>query len=242
MYVIEVKQQTESWLVAICPQEEQATEYLNSLSSDIQAIASCYKIAIETFPLIVIEHKGLVPETISRFEFCSIENLQVRFNILRKQKNSDQENVYFKYYFIDEDYFQLASDENYMTYLPHTIVTNDVLDEPYDVTVFHEYIKKSVSTYYIDGLDQLFEQTKTVYTSRLEKEDLALNGYDALFWKMNYDHACGKLTEVGIQYLLPMVEHMEHLLGEKNGSTAALLCIYCWSKLAKKILKKSHIF
>ncbi len=216
MYVIEVKQQTEAWLVAICPQEEQATEYLNSLSPDIQVIASCYKIAIETFPLIVVENKGVTPQTISHFDFCSIEDLQIHFNTLRKQKVSDQEHVYFKYYFIDEEYYQMVSDENYMTYLQHTTVTNDVLDEVYEVTAFHEYIKKSVSTYYVDGLDQLFEHTKTVYTSRLEKEDLAFNGYDQLFWKMNYDYACGKLTEVGIQYLLPMVEHIEQLLGEKK--------------------------
>ncbi|WP_028980651.1 hypothetical protein [Sporocytophaga myxococcoides] len=216
MYVIEVKQQTEAWLVAICSCKEQAIAYLNTLTSEIQAHAYCYEIAIITFPFVVIEHSGIAPETKSNFEFCSIEELRLRLNALRKQTVSDQEHVYFKYYFIGEEYFQSISDDNYMTYLQHTVVTNHLLNEPYEVSVFHEQIKRFVSNCDIEGLNELFEQTKTVYTSRLEKEDLALNGYSNLFWDMNYDHACGKLTEAGMQHLLPMVENMELLLDEKK--------------------------
>lgn len=216
MYVIEVKQETEAWLVAICPYKEQAIAYLDTLSPHIQVHASCYNIAKETFPLIVIEHMGIAPKTKSSFAFCSVEDLQFRFTDLRMQKVDDPEHVYFKYYFFDEEYFQSASDDNYMNYLRHTIVTNDVLNEPYEISIFHELIKQCVSNYDIDGLNDLFEQTKIVNTSRLEKEDLALNGYSNLFWDMNYDHACGKLTETGMQYLLPMVENMEILLEEKK--------------------------
>ncbi|MDR7212076.1 hypothetical protein [Flavobacterium piscis] len=216
MYVIKITQNTEAWLMAICQHKNDALTYLETLSDEIQGNASFYEIEIKKFPLVVIENIENPHGSASYFEFCTIEELQARMDLLRIQITDDPEQIYFKYYFIDEEYFQGVSEQNYMQYLRHTLVTNQVLEEPYVITVFHEEIKKYVSNYDIDGLDKLFEKTKNNPTSKLEKENLAINGYDNLFWEMNYDHACGKLTKTGIEYLLPMVENMEALLEEKK--------------------------
>ncbi len=217
MYTIKITQHTDSWLVAICIQKDAALKYLKTFSDEIQAQASCFEIEIKNFPFVVVENKGTDCKLSSYFEFCTVEELQARIDVLRLRMADDSDHVYFKYYFIDDEYFQTASDQNYMQYLSHTVVTNDFLDElTYPITVFHETIKKHVSNYDIEGLDSLFEQTKNNPVSKSEREDLAINGYDNLFWTMNYDHACGKLTETGIGYLLPMVENMELLLEEKK--------------------------
>ena len=217
MYTIKITQHTDSWLVAICLQKDAALKYLKTFSDEIQAQASCFEIETKKFPFVVVENKGTDCELSSYFEFCTVEELQARIDVLRLRMADDSDHVYFKYYFIDDEYFQTASDQNYMQYLSHTVVTNDFLDElTYPITVFHETIKKHVSNYDIEGLDSLFEQTKNNPVSQSEREDLAINGYDNLFWTMNYDHACGKLTETGIGYLLPMVENMELLLEEKK--------------------------
>ena len=216
MYVIKITQDAESWLVAISLQKDTAQEYLGTLSDEMQCLASCFEIEIKNFPFVVIENKETDYEQSDYFEFCTLEELQARIDLLRLTMTEDCEHVYFNYYFIDEEYFQTVSEQNYMQYLGHTVVTNDFLDElTYPITVFHETIKKHVSNYDVEGLDELLEQTKND-TSKSEKEDLALNGYDNLFWTMNYDHACGKLTETGVEYLLPMVENIEFLLEEKK--------------------------
>lgn len=217
MYVLKITQDAESWLVAISLQKDTALKYLETLSDEMQAHAFCFEIEIKNFPFVVIENKQAAYEPSSYFEFCMLEELQARIDLLRLKTTDDSDHVYFKYYFIDEEYFQTVSEQNYMQYVGHTVVTNDFLEElPYPITVFHETIKKHVSNYDIEGLDELLEQAKKNTVSKSQKEDLALNGYDNLFWTMNYDHACGKLTEKGIEYLLPMVENIEFLLEEKK--------------------------
>jgi|GEM_PF-1547583 len=216
MYKLEIIQPGETWIAAISPDRHRIDKYLHGLSEEIQAQSSCDRISPQAFPLILLEYSEPSPETGSRFEFCTLEALQERIDLQRRQRTDNEEHVYFRYYFFDEDYFQAAPNENYMHYLPHTAVTNLVLDEPYPISVFHEKIKQYASGYDINSLDALFEQTQIIHTSLPEKENLALNGYDRLFWDMNYDHACGKLTDAGIEYLLPMVDKMEILLGEKK--------------------------
>jgi len=216
MHILQIKKQTETWIVAISQHTEDITDYLATLSVELQADAVSYEIPIEFYPFILIENTLTSHDSNAYFEFCDFETIQQRIEAAREQQVKSEDHIYFKYYYISEPYGQTVTDENWMQYLRHTPVTNYVLAQPYPISYFHEEVKKNVSNYDLDRLDQLFEHTKTRFTSTLEKEDLAINGYESLFWDMNYDHACGKLTEDGITYLLPMVDTMEILLGEKK--------------------------
>lgn len=216
MYILQIKQPTDTWIVGISQHEEDLTEYLATLSAEIQEYALLFEIPFEYYPFIIIQNTLSSQDSDSYFEFCDFDTLQRRIDAKRIEKIESEDHIYFKYYYISEPYAQIATDENWMQYLRHTLVTNHTLEQPYPISFFHEEVKKNASNYDLDRLDQLFEHTKTRYTSTLEKEDLALNGYESLFWDMNYDHACGKLTEDGITYLLPMVDNMEILLGEKK--------------------------
>jgi hypothetical protein len=216
MYKIEIQQSEESWVVAISPDKNRIDEYLLALPDDLRILTTTEVIPPQAFPLVMLEYHEPLEGAVSRFEFCSLEALERRMEVLRKQKTSDGEHVYFRYYFFEEEYMQDFPSENSLRYRTHTAVTNAVLDEPYKISVFHEQIKKYVSNYDVESLDMLFGQTQTLYTSSLEREDLAINGYESLFWEMNYDYACGKLTDVGIDYLIPMVDAMETLLGNKK--------------------------
>ncbi|GGF21366.1 hypothetical protein [Flavobacterium limi] len=216
MYIIKITEETQSWLVAICLYEEQYLAYMESLSDEVYAKASFFEIEMETFPFVVIENTDISHQLDSYFGISTLEALQDCIETLRDEKNPGQKEPYFKYYYIDEDYFQVNPDQNYMLFLRHTEVTNDFLEKPYVISVFHEEIDKYVTNYDVNGLDKLFEQTKSTHSSKLEKEDLAINGYDSLFWKMYYDYNSDKLTEKGIQCLLPMVEKMEILHDEKR--------------------------
>lgn len=216
MHILQIKQPEETWIVAISQHKEDTTEYLASLPEEIQRAAFLYEIPIEYYPFILIENTQMPHDSDFYFEFCGFEELQYRIDALRLHQEESEHHVYFKYYYISEPYAQIVTDQNWMQYLRHTPVTNYILEQPYPVSLFHEEIKKNADKYDIDRLDQLFEHTKTRFTSDIEKEDLALNGYENLFWEMNYDHACGKLTEAGIEYLLPMVEKIELLLNQKK--------------------------
>lgn len=216
MHILQIKQPTDTWIVGISQHEEDLTEYLATLSAEIQADALLFEIPFEYYPFILIQNTLSSHNSDSYFEFCDFDELQRRIDAIRPHKIESEEHIYFKYYYISEPYAQIVTDENWMQYMRHTCVTNYTLEQPYPISYFHEEVKKNASNYDLDRLDQLFEHTKTRYTSALEKKDLAINGYESLFWDMNYDHACGKLTEDGITYLLPMVENMEILLGEKK--------------------------
>jgi hypothetical protein len=216
MYIVQIKKETETWIVAICQIEEDAANYLKTLPEEIQADALLFEVPIEYYPFILIQNTETPHNSDSYFEYSNFETLQTRIDTARKNRIDSDEHVYFKYYYISEPYTQMVSDNNFMHYLSHTSVTNHTLDQPYPISFFHEEVKKNASRYDLDRLDQLFEHTKTQFTSALEKEDLALNGYESLFWEMNYDHACSKLTEDGMSFLLPMVDNMEILLGEKK--------------------------
>ncbi|ABG59624.1 hypothetical protein [Cytophaga hutchinsonii] len=216
MYILQIKQPADTWVVAICQIKEDAVAYLNTLPAEIQADAILNKIPFEYFPFILIENTQTTPDSESYFEYDDFEALQKRIDTAREHKADSEEHIYFNYYYISEPYSQIVSEENFMKYLRHTAVTNYVLNKPYPVSLFHEEIKKNVNNYDIDRLDQLCELTETRFTSALEKEDLAINGYESLFWDMNYDYACGKLTDAGISYLIPIVEKMELLSGEKK--------------------------
>ncbi|WP_348799743.1 hypothetical protein [Flavobacterium adhaerens] len=244
MYIVKINKETETWIVAICQIEEDAINYLKTLPDEIQLAATLFEIPIEYYPFILIENTQLSHDQESYFEYCDFEKLQNRLEVARKNRQVSEEHIYFKYFYIAEPYGQMVSDKNFMQYLNPTSVTNFELDEPYPIDFFHEEIKRNVRHYDIDKLDQLFEHTKTNFNSDLEKKDLALNGYDGLFWEMNYDYACGKLTDSGISFLIPMIEKMEILLGEKKWQHRSfaqhiLLEQACQkeSKTAKAVLK-----
>lgn len=216
MYAIQITKETETWISAIYPIKEQALEYLQALPVVTQEYASCHEIHIKTFPFVIIEHTVMQHDSALYFEFATLEELQERIDFFRVQMVDDPDYLYFKYYYIDEVYFQVAAEQNYMQYLKYTFVNNSILEQPYTISVFHEEIKKCVANYDINGLDRLFEQTKNNQMSKQEKKDLAINGYDNLFWTMYYDNASGKLTEAGIACLVPMVEKIENLREQKK--------------------------
>lgn len=214
MYKIEINRENDKWLAALCQDKKNADAFFETLADKTQEFATCSEVSRNTFPVIVIENCSYENQAKPYFEYVGFEELQARLNTLRTQKVDDEEHIYFKYYYIAEDFFQSLPDENYMRFMQHTSVTNLVLDET--VSAFQEEVKKRASQYDIEGLDELFEQTKTLYTSEKEKKYLAEYGYDSLFWDMNYDHACSKLTDEGIYSLVPMIEKMEILLEEKK--------------------------
>ncbi|WP_133259662.1 hypothetical protein [Pseudochryseolinea flava] len=216
MYIARIKQLSETWIVAIASTEHEIVDYLTGLSEEMRRLASVHQIQIDVFPFIVIEHTNKATDSDEYFEYCSVDALQARVHAARQQRVKTETHVYFKYYYVANPYFQIHSEKNLMQYLRHTTVTNRVLDEPYEMSIFHEQIMNCAANYDVDGLDELFEKTKNGSLSTLELQDLAINGYDSLFWDMNYDHACGKLTSVGVSLLLPMVDKLEALTRERK--------------------------
>lgn len=240
MHIIKIRQPTDTWIVAICQFKEDAVTYIEKLPEEIQTDAFINEIPFEHYPFIIIENIQIPHNSDSYFEYCDIETLKIRIETSREHKVDSDNHIYFKYYFIDTDYFQIVNNENWMMYLNHISVMNNILVEPYAITVFHENIKKHVFKYNIQGLDELFEQTKNIYNSKLEKEDLAINGYENLFWRMYNDFTSRQLSETVIRYLLPMVENIELLLGQKKPKHRSLT-LYIMLEMACKN-KSENIF
>ena len=86
MYIVQVKQLTETWIVTISQHKEDATEYLATLSAEIQAAAFLYEIPFEYYSFILIENIHEVPSSDSYFEFCDFEDLQRLIDALHKYK------------------------------------------------------------------------------------------------------------------------------------------------------------
>ena len=77
-----------------------------------------------------------------------------------------------------------------------------------------EQIAELASNWDLDGLENLYEKY-VENGSPEEKNALAVDGFLSLFFVMDYDFACGKLTEEGIALLLPIVEKVSSLMEEK---------------------------
>jgi len=203
MYIIEITKPDEKWLVALCQEKSNIEEYFSSLHNAIRDLAVCREIPFDRFPLIVIENTADGIDKPDYFEYSDFEGLNNKLDQCRQNRQSDDEWVYFKYYFLTEDYFQMHSASNFMQYLHHTDVSNDELDK-HQITLTYELIKKYSHEYNIEGLDELY---KTIISERSTENKTALaEGYTSLFWEMIYDFACGKLTETGVFYLEPMAE------------------------------------
>ncbi len=74
--------------------------------------------------------------------------------------------------------------------------------------------KTLVNNYDFEGMDQIYE--KLIETGSVEdKKELAELGYLHLFSCMDFDFSCGKLTDFGIDLLLPVLEKSEKLLNQQ---------------------------
>jgi len=214
MYTVEINKENQKWLIALCVEKPSAEVYLDTLPDEISELASCFEVPINDFPLIVIENCNYEISAKNYFEFCDFEELQAKIDLFRMNKVQDDQHVYFKYYYFSEDFFSSIPEKNYMCYTQCSNVTNEFLYENTLVTFFKEEVKKRSSQYDIEGLDLLFHMIQKE-SSEEDKKYLAECGYDSLFWDMNYDYACSKLTAHGIQSLMSMVDKMEVLLDKK---------------------------
>jgi tRNA A22 N-methylase len=124
MYILQIKQPTDTWIVGISQHEEDLTEYLATLSAEIQVHALLFEITFKYYPFIIIQNTLSSQDSDSYFEFCDFETLQSRINAKRLEKIESEDHIYFKYYYISEPYAQMVTDENWMQYLRHTCVTN----------------------------------------------------------------------------------------------------------------------
>ncbi|MCP4163688.1 MAG: hypothetical protein GY760_26815 [Deltaproteobacteria bacterium] len=207
MYVIEINNTEKNWIVALCREKKKCGEYFDKLPEALKHKALKYEIPINDYPLFIIENcSDYQPE--NYFEFTDIEGLNEKVKLLKGEKQ-DSDYVYFRYYYRSRDYFQLSCESDFMLNLEHTEVTNEIVESSDGITLFGEKIDDAVYEYSLDKLDSIFEKCNSDY-----EKNLLAEGYQSLFWTMNYDYACGKIY--GIEELNPMVDKIENLTDKKH--------------------------
>lgn len=216
MHVLQVIKNNQAWIVAISSDIDKITKYKNEQSIDSESQFIQFQIPFNTYPFIILETEYDPNKNNGSFDFFPVDKVESSIQEFIKNKNNPDDYVYISYHFIYEDYFQENANINLMHLLNRTEITNHELKNHIPLSIFNEQVKKYTFDYNIDGLDELFEQTKTNTISEKEKVNLAINGYEKLFWYLLYDFDCGKLTEHGIELLLPMVAKIELLLGKKQ--------------------------
>jgi len=216
MHVLQVIKNNQAWIVAISSDIDKISKYKNEQSIDFESQFIQFQIPFNTYPFIILETEYDPNKNNGSFDFFPVDKVESSIQEFIKNKNNPDDYVYISYHFIYEDYFQENANINLMHLLNRTEITNHELKNHIPLSIFNEQVKKYTFDYNIDGLDELFEQTKTNTISEKEKVNLAINGYEKLFCYLLYDFDCGKLTEHGIELLLPMVAKIELLLGEKQ--------------------------
>ncbi len=209
MYVIEINNPKKNWIVALCKEEKECVKYFDKLPEALKHKALKYEIPINDYPLFIIENCSDY-QSENYFEFSDIEGLNEKVKLLKGEKQ-DSDYVYFRYFYRNRDYFQLSCESDFMLNQVHTEVTNEIVENSDGIDLFVEKIDDAVYEYDLDTLDSIFEKCNSDYEKILLAE-----GYQSLFWTMNYDYECGKLYEFGINCLNPMVDKIENLTGKKH--------------------------
>ena len=220
MFIIEIKDSPLNWIAAAHMHQHDAEAVLEQLPSDKKALATLVQIPQTEFPIFAVER--IVEESegsrTNVFQYCSAEELIL---LVKGQETNEREffDPYFTWYIIEENYTQEVLDKSYMGSLDHTHVDNHFLKYSLSYkTLENEITPKTIAqlsnNWSFDRLDSLFD--KYILDGTLEqKSELAEDGYLSLVATMTYDYACGKLTDVGVELMLPMVEKAEMLLGKK---------------------------
>lgn len=212
MYIIEIETAPQSWVAAVYKNKEDGEAYLESFPEKLRWQATIKKIDID-FPLFIIE---TIENKQNQFEYLDHEGLVNRIRNQKKSTTEDDDHVYFNFYELNEDYFQEDVEKDQMGALQHTHVDNSYLnEEEISRSQYFDSIRELEYNYDIDRLDELYKQFMENNAAEYEKEELATHGYMNLFWQMNYDFACGKLTDGACDYLLHLVEQAERLTGKR---------------------------
>lgn len=213
MYCIQVNNEATPWIAAVFTDLEKGTEWFRTLDQVIQDSAEIKTLANLDFPFFMVENILDPSSSATYLEFLSLDQLIQK--IKQTTKTEIENHTYFRYYFFDEEYFQLSKSDNYMKYIDYTDVDNDALNEDEYPSIFREKVKKTSQNYDLGNLDNLFEDLQSKPHSPKEAKELGELGYERLFWEMNYDFACSKLSDEEVYELVPMVEKMELLLNKK---------------------------
>ncbi|MBL3658395.1 hypothetical protein [Fulvivirga sediminis] len=213
MFSIEVVSQNLRWIAAIYKNRTEGEKYLENLKSLGHAVEELEMPHLHSFPVYAIERMSEGSPQNCFEHLSEPEYLQL---IEHQQKNRSQKDdfeAYFTVYHFSTAHFQEPYENSLMGALDHIHVDDYYLDnELARLSLSESYIERMASDYNIAALFNLFEDLKN--SSDKETKSNLAEGLLSLFANMDYDHACGKLTTDGINYLLPILEKAKILSNE----------------------------
>ncbi|UII34634.1 hypothetical protein LVD17_12530 [Fulvivirga ulvae] len=218
MQVIEIHYENERSVVAVSLSSEKINEYLSRLKDAGLNGLTLKTLTFGNFPVYAITkyQKDEQENAHSYIEYMDEQGYIRLIQTQKEQKANDNFHVYFTAYCFEEEYFQHALGPNLMGNIDHVQVNNYFLDDDdAEKGLAHSRIRRLAGRWDLDGLDNLYARYMES-GSKSDKENLAMEGYLSVFSEMDYDFACGKLTDAGISLLLPIAEKMSMLLGKKQ--------------------------
>lgn len=218
MQVIEIHFEGERSVLAVSHGKEKINEHLELLKEAGLTNLTLKTIPLEEFPVYAVEtHKtdGTGSEH-NHFDYVDERGYVQMIQMQKQHRVEDNFHVYFTVYYFEEEYFQQAPDHWHMSYQDYAQVNNYFLDdEDAEKGLAHSRISRLAGRWDLAGLDKLYSRHMQS-GSPAEKEELAYQGYLSVFAQMDYDFACGKLTDVGISLLLPIAEKVSALIGKEQ--------------------------
>lgn len=213
MYSIEVTSGDLKWIAAIYEAKTDGNTYLNDLKSHGHTFDEINLTHITSFPVYAVEHVTEGAPTNTFTYHTEPEYLDL---IKHQQKNRSPKatfEAYFTVYLFSSPYFQHPYGHSLMGALDHVHVDDYFLDsETATLGLGSTYIDRMVDQYNLEALYALYDTLKNSADEEAKQE--LSDGLLQLFANMDYDYACGKLTTMGIDALLPILEKASSLSGE----------------------------
>ena len=219
MYIIEVIESQLRWVAGVFRIAQigaaQFVKWSQKVSTN-QALCES-QIEIIDFPLYAVERVLLDETGKESNQFDYLDREQLLELLVTIEPGNDDQMVYFTYYVFEAEYQNDPAQGSLMGALFHVHVDNYFLK---DFKVYGAKLilpskyNKLVQDYNLAELKRIYQ--KLSVSGTLEKRrEFAEEGYLAIFNQMNYDFACGKLTQRGISLLLPIINRAELLMGQK---------------------------
>ncbi|GAA0892852.1 hypothetical protein GCM10009122_25310 [Fulvivirga kasyanovii] len=218
MQVIEIHFEGERSVLAVSHGKEKINEHLELLKEAGLANLTLKTVPLEGFPVYAVETHKIddAGSEHNHFEYVDEQGYVQMIQMQKQHRVEDNFHVYFTAYYFEEEYFQQEPGHHHMDYLDHAQVDNYFLnDEDVEKGLAHSRISRLAGRWDLDGLDKLFTRYMAS-GSPAEKEELAYHGYLSVFAQMDYDFACGKLTDAGISLLIPIAEKISMLVGKEQ--------------------------
>ncbi|MBL6446681.1 hypothetical protein JMN32_10185 [Fulvivirga sp. 29W222] len=214
MQIVESHFEGKRSVVAVSDRSDKINEYISELKGAGQTNLTVKNIPFIKFPVYAVERyqDDELGRTSSYFEYLDEKKYIQLIKHQKQHKVEDNFHVYFWAYYFDEEHFQFTPDHDLTGNVDYVQVNNYFLDdEDAEKGLAYSRIERLAGRWDLEGLDKLYVKYMGSATSA-EKEKLAYDGYLSLFSQMDYDFACGKLTDVGVSLLLPIAEKMSMLV------------------------------